>query len=68
MTEEIIKDFGGRIIGYVEVASNGDKTGKDFYRCIVGYYDHETDTTKDFQRRVVSQGDTLSSLIWQSKR
>lgn len=35
MAEEIIKDFGGRIIGYIEIKPNGDKIGKDFYRRVV---------------------------------
>lgn len=63
MKEEIIKDYYGRIIGYVQTQPNGDKIGKDFYRRVVGYYDKRTNTTKDFYRRVVARGDALVSLI-----
>lgn len=68
MSEEIIKDFGGRIIGYIETKPNGDKIGKDFYRRIVGYYEKSSNTTKDFYRRVVARGDALSGLVWNSKK
>lgn len=64
LTEEKIKDFYNRIIGYIETDSvTGDKIGKDFYRRIVGYYDKKTNTTKDFYKRIVAKGDILSSLI-----
>lgn len=63
MKEEIIKDYYGRIIGYVQTQPNGDKIGKDFYHRVVGYYDKRTNTTKDFYRRVVARGDALVSLI-----
>lgn len=68
MGEEIIKDFGGRIIGYIETKNNGDKIGKDFYRRIVGYYEKSSNTTKDYYRRVVAKGDVLSGLLWNSKK
>lgn len=66
--EEVLKDFAGRIIGYIETSPNGDKVGKDFYRRIVGYYEAKSNTTKDFYRRVVGRGDMLSALVWNSKK
>lgn len=66
--EEVLKDFGGRIVGYIETFPNGDKVGKDFYRRIVGYYEVSSNTTKDFYRRVVGRGDMLSALVWNSKK
>ena len=33
---EPVKDFYNRIIGYIETRPNGDQTGYDFYRRIVG--------------------------------
>ena len=39
MTKTEIRDFYGRIIGWVETDEvTGDKTGRDFYGRIVGYY------------------------------
>ncbi len=68
MAEEIIKEFNGKIVGYIETKPNGDKIGKDFYRRIVGYYEKSSNTTKDFYRRVVAKGDVLSSLVWNSNK
>lgn len=60
----IVKDFYGRIIGYIETDSiTGNKVGKDFYKRIVGYYEKKANVTKDFYRRIVARGDALSSLI-----
>lgn len=39
MDREVIKDFGGRILGYLEHQSNGDIIVKDFYFKILGKYD-----------------------------
>lgn len=41
--KEIIKDFKGFIIGWVETDSNGNKTVKDFKGFILGYYDKQAD-------------------------
>lgn len=67
MAEEILKDFQNRIVGYIETKPNGDKIGKDFQRRIVGYYEKSSNTTKDFQRRIVARGDALASLVFNSR-
>lgn len=60
---EPIKDYYNRIIGYIETKPNGDKIGYYFYLRIVGYYEKNSNLTKDFYRRIVGRGDMLSSLI-----
>lgn len=62
---ETIRDFGGRILGYVETDSNGNKTVRDFYNRILGYYDAKLNVTRDFYNRVVSRGDAAVGLIYQ---
>ena len=62
--EEIIRDFYGRIIGYVSVEDNGDKTFRDFYRRILGTYDKSLNVTRDFYKRVVAKGDAGVGLIY----
>ena len=65
MTRSDIRDFYGRIIGYIETEDRtGDKTGRDFYGRIVGYYDKKLNVTRDFYGRIVARGDALSGLIW----
>ena len=61
---DIIRDFYGKIIGYIITDAEGNKTAKDFYRRILGYYDKSSNTTKDFYRRVVAKGDALVGLIY----
>lgn len=63
---ETLKDYYGRIIGYIDTKPNGDQTGYDFYQRIVGYYQKQQNVTTDFYRRIVSRGNTLSGLIYQA--
>ena len=58
-----IKDWTGKIIGYIETQSNGDKVVKDFYQRILGRYDESMDVTKDFYGRIVAKGDQSSMLF-----
>ena len=68
MTRHDIKDFYGRIIGYIETDERtGNKTGRDFYGRILGYYDKRLNVTRDFYQRIVAQGDALSGLIWEEE-
>ena len=60
-----ISDFYGKVLGKIEIYSNGDQIGYDYYGQIVGYYYQETNTTTDFKGTIVSYGNTLSSLIMQ---
>ena len=62
MAKETIRDFYGRIIGYIESDASGNKTVRDFYRRIVGKYDANLDVTRDFYGRIIGKGD-LSTLL-----
>lgn len=61
--EEVVKDFTGWILGYIETKPNGDKIAKDFYRRILGYYVKSRDVTTDFYGRVICKGDGVCGLI-----
>ena len=63
MDREVIKDFGGRILGYLEHQSNGDIIVKDFSLKILGKYDKASNTTKDFYGRILFKGNMAASLI-----
>ena len=64
MKKEItIRNSKLQIIGYIETDENGNKTVRDFYRRVLGYYDASTDTTRDFYRRVIARGDAAAMLI-----
>ena len=59
---QVIKDFYGRIVGYIETDAAGNKCVKDFYRRVLGYYDKATNTTKDFYNRIIAKGDVTKEV------
>ena len=63
MQKETIRDFQGRIIGYIETDSQGNKTVRDFQLRIKGYYDARQNVTRDFQQRIVARGDASGMLL-----
>jgi len=63
--EQTIRDFDGRIVGYITTdASTQKQTARDFYRIILGYYEPKLNITRDFGGRIIAQGNVLASLIW----
>ena len=62
-----IRDFYGRILGFVEEETNGDKTIRDFYGRIVARYNKRLNRTTDFYGRVIGQGDMGVSLLYANK-
>lgn len=58
-----LKDDRFRIIGYVDIAENGDKTLRDSRFMILGYYKKQGNVTKDARFRIVGRGDILTSLL-----
>jgi hypothetical protein len=61
--KQVIKDWRGKIIGYIETDNNGNKIVKDFYRKILGRYDKRSNVTKDFYGRLVAKGDQCGLLF-----
>ena len=62
MTERIC-DFYGRCLGTIETQSNGDKVVKDFYGRILGRYEKSSNRTKDFNGKILFQGDMSAALL-----
>lgn len=63
MQRSEIRDFYGRIQGYIDTEPNGDKTVRDFYGKIQGYYKKDRNVTTNFYGLVIAKGDTTSGLI-----
>ena len=63
MNEQVIRDFYGKIIGYIEVKPNGDKIVRNFYRKVLGRYDKASDTTRDFYGKIIARGDSTGMLF-----
>ena len=68
ITRYPLKDFEGRIIGFIEEEDNGNKTAKDFYGRIVGRYYKDRNKTTDFYGRIVGKGDLTSALISEANK
>ena len=58
-----VKELSGKIIGFIDLETNGDKVVRDFYGRILGRYDKRLDVTRDFYGRIVARGDHASLLI-----
>lgn len=61
-----IRDFYGKIIGYLETKDNGDVQATDFYGRILGFYRKSIDKTVDFYGKILASGDITAGLIYQS--
>lgn len=64
VTKTPIKDFYGKIIGFLEEDNNGNQRAKDFYGRIVGTYDKASNYTKDFYGRKIGRGNMLTALLF----
>ncbi len=62
-TREPIKDWTGKILGFVDKEASGKKTLRDFYGRILGTYDPQLNVTREFSGRVVAKGDVLMTLL-----
>lgn len=63
LSTERIKNWRGRVIGQIDIYSNGDKTVKDFYGRIKGKYIKSSNVTTDFYGRRIAQGDQCGLLL-----
>ena len=61
--KQTIREFSGKIIGYIETDERGNKTVRDFYGKILGRYEKGTDTTRDFYGKILARGDQSSMLL-----
>ena len=52
-----IKRFDRQTVGYIEIDAAGNKTVRDFYHRILGYYDKSGNVTMNFYRQIIAFGD-----------
>lgn len=67
-TKDTIRDFYGRILGYIETDDKGNKIVRDFYGVIKGYYDKANNVTRDFYKRIIARGDQASGLLYKDMK
>lgn len=58
-----LKDSRFRIIGYIDIEPNGDKTLRNEKFQILGHYKVKQDVTQDARFMIVGRGDILTSLL-----
>ncbi|MEO0008595.1 MAG: hypothetical protein RJA20_2791 [Bacteroidota bacterium] len=63
MAQQTLKDRNNNTIGYILTDAKGRQTIKDKNMVVKGYYDPETNVTKDKNLRVVGRGNLLATLI-----
>ena len=63
METQIIRDFYGRIIAYIDTDNKGNKTVRDWQKVILGTYNKTLNLTRTFDGKIIARGDVCSSLI-----
>ena len=63
VTKECVRDKKGKIVGWVETDHLGNKLARDFYGKIRGRYKKVGNVTLDFYGKIVSYGDSVTSLL-----
>ena len=64
ISKEPIKEFGGKIIGWIETDKDGNQQVRDFYGKILGKYDKSLNVTSDFYGRILTRGNTVAGLVY----
>lgn len=58
-----VRDWRGKIIGFVDFDKSGKKTVRNFHGQILGYYDPQFNVTRRFGGQVIAKGDQSSMLF-----
>lgn len=64
ISREPVREFGGKIIGWVETDSEGNQDIRNFYGVIIARYDARINVTRDFYGKVLTQGNTASGQLF----
>lgn len=66
--QEEIRDFQGKILGYIVTENNGDKTVRNFTGKILGVYDLRNKVTRTFTGKIIAQGDVSTGLLFNQNK
>ena len=67
ISKEPVRQFGGKIMGFIETDKDGNQQVRDFYGRILGTYDKKMNVTRDFYGRILTQGNTVLGLLYKNK-
>ena len=65
---DTLRDFYGKVLGTIELESNGNKTVRNFYGKVLGRYDKQKNVTTDFYGKILYRGDYSQLLFALDKR
>lgn len=63
MSDELIKDARGNVLGSIETAANGGQVLRDADGRVRGHYDPSSDHTRGPDQRILAKGNVLRTLI-----
>lgn len=67
MFGEPVKDWTGKVLGFVDTDKYGNQTVKNFGGKVLAYYDAKKNRTTDFAGKKLSEGNTAISYIYLQK-
>jgi len=59
-----IREFSGKIIGWLETDKDGNQQIRNFHGKILGKYDKALDCTRDFYGKIITKGNTVNGLLY----
>lgn len=62
-----IKNFAGKILGYISEDKNGNQRCTTFAGKILGYYDSSRDVTLTYAGKLVARGNSVVSFLYTEK-
>ena len=67
ISKEPVREFNGKIMGFIETDRDGNQQVRDFYGRIHATYDKKMNVTRDFYGRVLTRGNTVLGLLYKNK-
>ena len=64
ISKEPIREFGGKIIGWVETDAEGNQEVRNFYGVVISRYDARLKVTRDFYGKILTQGNTAMGQLF----
>lgn len=68
MFGEPVKDWSGKVLGFVETDKKGNQIVKNFGGKVLARYNAEKDWTTDYAGKLLSRGNTAISYIYLEKK
>ena len=67
ISKEPVREFNGKIMGFIETDKDGNQQVRDFYGRILGTFDKKMNVTRDFHGRFLTRGNTVLGLLYKNK-